>query len=378
MFQRIIFRTVLGCVLVIFCVAAVSTNQPPQLKPILKDPAHANLSDWAQQRKEIINQWLAALGTPDRYDYTPEQKMAEEFETPDFKGIIYLQRTGPESSQKVLLMIPLNLKKPAPGVIIPFYHPDGMCGYDLANKTRTTAEKNVTYFGLHLVKQGYVVASCEAYPFNLIPLPAECKNRDDFKVWRFAADYLNKRYPSWTGVGKLTYDTRKAIDLLVSSGLVDTNKLAIMGHSLGGKMAFYTGCLDERINVIVGNDFGIGWDFTNWSDPWYFGEKLKKMRADGLEHHQLLACKAPAPFLLIAGQTDHDGSRAYLNEARKVYDLYNAGNNIEFINHKSGHRPSWDALRRTYVWMAEKLGIPQPDLKFLDELEQQESQAKKK
>lgn len=79
------------------------------------------------------------------------------------------------------------MKKPAPGVIIPFYYPDGMCGYDLVSKTRKTAERNATYFGLHLVKQGYVVASCEAYPFNLIPLPVECKDRDDFKLWRLAA-----------------------------------------------------------------------------------------------------------------------------------------------------------------------------------------------
>lgn len=79
------------------------------------------------------------------------------------------------------------MKKPAPGVIIPFYYPDGMCGCDLVSKTRKTAERNATYFGLHLVKQGYVVASCEAYPFNLIPLPVECKDRDDFKLWRLAA-----------------------------------------------------------------------------------------------------------------------------------------------------------------------------------------------
>ena len=370
-------KIILNCVLANFCLAAVSAPQQP-LKPVLKDPSHASVSDWSRQRKEIINQWMAALGTPGRYDYEAEQKIIEEFETPDFKGIIYLQRTGLECSQKVLLMVPLNLKKQAPGVVVPFYYPDGMCGYDLESKTRKTAEKNSTYFGLHLVKQGYVVASCEAYPFNLIPLPAECKDRDDFKLWRFAAEYLKKRYPSWTGMGKLTYDTRKAIDLISSSGLVDTNKLAIMGHSLGGKMSFYAGCLDDRIKVIIGNDFGIGWDFTNWSASWYFGEKLKKMRDDGLEHHQLLACKAPAPFLLIGGEYDHDGSWAYLNEARKVYDLYNAGNNVDFINHKSGHRPSWDALRRAYLWLAEKLEIPRPDLEFLNELEQQQLQAKKK
>ena len=81
----------------------------------------------------------------------------------------------------------------------------------------------------------------------------------------------------------------------------------------------------------------------------------------------------------LEGKTDTaDAIRwAYLNEARKVYDLYNARNNIDFINHKSGHRPTWDALRRAYLWMAEKLGIPQPDLEFLNELKQQQLQLNK-
>ena len=65
-------------------------------------------------------------------------------------------------------------------------------------------------------------------------------------------------------------DTTLLIDAVAFDFRVDNTCIGIMGHSLGGKMAFYTGCLDERVRVIVASDFGIGWEQTNWSDIWYW------------------------------------------------------------------------------------------------------------
>ena len=54
-------------------------------------------------------------------------------------------------------------------------------------------------------------------------------------------------------------------------------------------MAFYAGCLDHRIKVIVASDFGIGWDQTNWNEAWYWGDRLKDVRARGMDHSDLLS-----------------------------------------------------------------------------------------
>ena len=114
-----------------------------------------------------------------------------------------------------------------------------------------------------------------------------------------------------------------------------------MQASLGGKISFYTGCLDTRIKAIVSSDFGIGWGQTNWSDTWYWGHRLPFLRASNMEHSQLLAIAAPKPFLLIAGLYDNDGANAFFAAAKSYYG--DAFDNLQLINHATGHRPPMDA-----------------------------------
>jgi len=117
---------------------------------------------------------------------------------------------------------------------------------------------------------------------------------------------------------------------------VDASRIGIAGHSLGGKMAFYTGCLDERVKVILASDFGFGWDQTNWDDPWYWGEKLNELRAQGFEHASLLAAAAPKPFCLLAGEYDNEDSRQMILAA----PYYKEHPERAFVlNHATGHRP---------------------------------------
>ncbi len=293
----------------------------------------------------------------------------EVFFTPEFKGVLLRQRTDAETWQRILIMTPLRLKGPTAGVLVPFYDPDRVCGYDLKTKTKLPPARNSAAFGLHLVQQGYVVAAVEAYPFNVLTPAEQAASKGGMGVWRDAAAKLAKQHPQWTGMGKLVYDTRLACKVLGEAENVDPARLAIMGHSLGGKMAFYAGCLDPRFKAIVASDFGIAWDATNWADPWYFGAKLKPMRAEGFSHEQLLACAAPRSFFLIAGQFDSPAvSWPYLAEARKVHLLYGKDDSVEMFDHHTGHQPSWDALKSAYLWLARKMDMPRPDFAYLDGL----------
>ena len=99
-----------------------------------------------------------------------------------------------------------------------------------------------------LVKRGYIASTAQAY--HLTYVPENKSDLMDFTRWRVAGEALNKAHPEWSGVGKLIHDTKLMIDLLYSDPRVDGDKIGIMGHSLGGKMAYYTGCLDDRIKVI--------------------------------------------------------------------------------------------------------------------------------
>jgi len=338
------------------------------------------LAEWKGKREGLITRWEQALGMPTQSSRLEvnQVEFLEVFFTPEFKGTVLRQRTGPESWQRILLMQPLKLKGRTAGVVVPFYDPDRMCGYDLKTKAKLGSERNAAFFGLHLVQQGYVVAAVEAYPFNLLTPAEQAASKGGMDVWRDAAVKLTKHHPQWTGMGKLTHDTRLAAEVLRGSTSVDPTRIAVMGHSLGGKMAFYAGCLDPRFKAVVASDFGIAWDSTNWGDAWYFGSKLRMMRAEGLSHEQLLACAAPTSFFLIAGQYDSQAaSGPILDEARKVHALFGQQDSIEMFDHHTGHQPSWDSLKSAYLWLARKMDMPRPDFTYLDGLAREQAKGSK-
>jgi hypothetical protein len=196
----------------------------------------------------------------------------------------------------------------------------------------------------HLVRRGYAVASADAYHLTYIDSK---KERGDFSRWQDAADALHRDHPAYSGIGKLVDDTRLLLDLLTADPRVDSGRIGIAGHSLGGKMAFYTGCLDGRVRAVLASDFGIGWHQTNWQSDWYWGEDAARLEAAGFDHAELLTL-SQVPFCLSAGQYDTEESRDIVRRA----DGYGEGSPLfTFIHHATGHRPPAWALEEGYAFL---------------------------
>lgn len=324
------------------------------LTPLFPRETPFTSADWQRLRPQLYRQWRDLLGRPSFDAFDRQVEPVGQVEFPEFSGLLVRQPTGPDTRQLVLVMEPKEVKlSPRPGAVVPFYHPDDMAGYDLTTGARLDAAPTIQ-FGLHLVRQGYVVCCPEAFPYNTVPEPQE---NAGFAWWQAAAEKVLQDNPHWTGMGKLVHDTSCAVDLLLSQADIDRNRILLIGHSLGGKMVFYTGCLDSRIRAIIASDFGIGWSFTNWDAPWYLG---KRIHATGfaLAHHQLLALHAPWPFLLLAGEYDRRESRQYLQAAQVAYRLYGRETAVGMIDHARGHRPPQEAMTLAYRWLAEQFALP--------------------
>ncbi len=282
---------------------------------------------------ELKEKWLNALGTPSCDIPNEPIKFIKKYACEDFDVELYEQKNGPQTIQRVMLAIPKALSAPCPAVVIPYYYPEGMLGFN----PETNEKCGKVFMMRDLTKRGYITACADAYHLTYIP---NIHGKTGLDVWQEAGEELLKDNPNWTGMGKLVSDTKLLIDAVDADQRVDSSRIGIAGHSLGGKMAFYTGCLDERIKVIVASDFGIGWKQTNWQDIWYWHDKVEEFIQNGTDHSELLSI-ANKPFCLIAGQYDDDTSYAIMQKALGKAEL-------KFINHATGHFPPEGALEQAY------------------------------
>ena len=298
----------------------------------------------------VAGLWSALLDPPAGYAAFPRsvEKVAKHV-CKDFDVEVYRQANGPHTSQRVMVAVPHGIKNKVPCVIVPFYFPEAMLGFNPANGslesdlapegTNLTFYAGISYMS-DLARRGYVTVSADAYHLTY------CGQGN--ASWRRAGEALNADWPQWTGVGKLTFDTRLLVDFAVADSRVDASRIGMIGHSLGGKMAFCAGMTDGRVKVVVASDFGLGWTQTNWDDCWYFGDKLAKMRAQGLSNVDLLSGSGGKPFCLIAGKYD-DADSGNLMKAAAGYD--GVGERLLILRHGTGHRPPAEVTARGYQFL---------------------------
>ena len=294
--------------------------------------------------QSLHDRWARYLSPPAGYAFERKVRLVKKYSFPECDCELYEQANGPGTTQRVLVAFPKELKGKAPGIVAPFYFPEAMLGFELETRQPLENYKGITYLA-DLARRGFVCASADSYHLTYIP---STRARNDFKRWREAAEALKRDWPEWTGIGKLTADTRLVVDLLCADSRVDADRIGIIGHSLGGKMALYAGCLDPRIKAIVTSDFGLRWDQSNWNDAWYWGDKLAEVRASGMEQAQLLTISGGKPFFLAAGKYDDITSFEAMARA-EGYD--GRPERLCGVNHATGHRPPRYATEAAYAFL---------------------------
>ncbi len=329
-------------------------GDPQAIESVFPDDARPTRGEWQQVlRPKLLQRWREVVGAPSFGEFDRSPEVMDQFDAPWAHGTVMLQPTGPGQRQKVVLLEPTGTQDaPLPAAVIPYYHPDLMAGFDLQAR-EPIDERPLVQFGRHLAERGFVVACTEAFPYNTVPEP---DSDEGFAWWRAAAEKLLADNPDWTGIGKLTWDTSRAVDLLVDRADVDDRRVLTIGHSLGGKMAFYAAAFDERITACIGSDFGIAWEFTNWEAPWYFGEQVEREDFT-LNGHHALALIAPRSFLLIGGHYDRPASWQYIQEAQRVYALYDREEAAGCFLHMTGHQPTAESIEAAYAWLREQFGL---------------------
>ena len=293
-------------------------------------------------------EWEKRLRMPEDYLFAEELSLLKKYEFPRCNAELYLQKNGPATFQKVLKVFPKDLPEKAPAVVVPFYFPEAMLGFELETEEKLPSYGGITIMS-DLAERGIITISAEAYHLTFLDLALP---RNDFQRWKLAGTALKKAYPAWSGVGKLMADTRLLVDALEKDPRVDPEKIGIAGHSLGGKMAFYLGCFEPRIKVILTSDFGFCFEQSNYEAVWYWGDELEKMKKLQMAHWQLLEYSGNKPFALLAGQYDDARSLEMILHAKAYHE---EPEKLCFIHHAAGHRPPGSALEKGYGFLLQHL-----------------------
>jgi dienelactone hydrolase len=181
------------------------------------------------------------------------------------------------------------------------------------------------------------------------------------------------RYPHWSKLGKMVADVKGAVEALKNLDFIDSTKIFVVGYSLGATVGLYAAALDERIAGVVSI---AGFSPMRLNTPEKGTEGIKAFsHMHGLlprlgffvgnedripyDFHEILACIAPRPLMVIAPVMDKDEILQdvgnCVEQARKIYSLYGSPDNIQIFSPDDYNRFSNVMREKTYKWLQERL-----------------------
>src|SRR5438876_2791335 len=148
---------------------------------------------------------------------------------------------------------------------------------------------------------------------------AGADSRDDTEAWK-------EIWPEhdWTKLTRRAWAASRCIDYLHSLPVVDTNRIALTGHSRNGKTSLIAAAVDLRVSAVISSSSGAGgacsWrlfsenqfgegielitrNFPDWFHPRlrFFAGRENKLPVDQPE---LIDCIAPRPCLISTALND--------------------------------------------------------------------------
>ncbi len=325
--------------------------------------------EWMKKREVLRQRFLELIGD----NAKPPSRPPLEWEIHDSAVVdnIYIRKlisynVEPDQRAWAYLAIPLHLDKPAPAIVA--LHGTAVEGKDVTAGFSDRDPNHTQQAHLdHLARRGFIVIAPDHFNMGQ-RLPPE---------GTYHTDILYDRHPDWSAPGKIVYDASIAIDLLVTLPMVDTTRIATLGHSLGGQSAIYLAAYDPRIRVAASSDgsftFRYNTSYMEWARPRgeysYFmnlRSTLEAGRLPPIDIHEIIALIAPRPFLDIIALNDQYGGSRPGHQQRVMMDLRLADlwqllgspENFSFYVRGETHQFGYNSRELVYAWIDRYLQTP--------------------
>lgn len=326
----------------------------------------SDTSTWVSVRRpEILEMFEKQVyGRVPEFEYDMEFEVrSTETEALDGRATrkqvsILFDRGDPDLSINLLIYLPNHIEGPAPAVMgLNFYgnqsvHPDD--GIRISDKwmrpnkeigireNRATSDTRGVYAERWQIKtvlqRGYGIIT--AYAGDIEP--------DEYsRIYQGVCSLAYERgerpaRDEWGTIAAWAWGLQRMMDYVHTDGDIDSERIALIGHSRLGKTSLWSGALDKRFSVVISNNSGCGGaalssrrfgetiGVINTNFPHWFCRNFNRFnnREDKLplDQHMLLSLIAPRPLYVASAEDDSwaDPKGEFLSAraASPVYELF--------------------------------------------------------
>lgn len=298
--------------------SAESTVPPYDLPELLRSNDGRRVSSpsqWSARRAEILELFRAhvygrAPGRPEKLEFTVAHRDSKALEgTATLKQVTI--RCGHEGRQHefgLILFLP-NQRRPAPVFLL------------LNNRgpenTDPTREKKSGFWPVEeVVGRGYGIAAIQV---NEVARD----KKDEFRtgvIRLMEGDVAQRPNDAWKTISAWAWGASRALDYLLTDGDMDPARVAVVGHSRGGKTSLWAAAQDDRFAMAVSNDSGctgaalsrrrVGETVAriNTAFPHWFCDRYREYNdreaALPVDQHMLIGAIAPRPVYVASAEED--------------------------------------------------------------------------
>lgn len=304
----------------------------------------ASLEDWNKRRQQIIAGAEAAMGRLPVRETLPafDIQVSEDVDIAGMRRLTMTIAVDDADRLPLDLYLPKSVadRVDAHGIFdvdsatklaaVVALHPTGAAGKRIV---AGEAGRPGRQYALELAQRGYVVVAPDYPSFG------------QYADYDFAGD----QYVSGTMKGIVNH--RRCVDLLSQMKFVDSDRIGVIGHSLGGHNAVFLGVFDRRVKVVVSS---CGWcpfhdyyggDIKGWTSDRYMPRLRDTYQLDPdkvpFDFYELIGALAPRTFVSVSPLHDTNfdivGVRKAIPAAEFVYSLWGVPDELILLTPDCGH-----------------------------------------
>ncbi len=296
--------------------------------------------EWQSRRKELLEIFRSQMygyrpEEPDRIYFHAVEKDNEAIEgNASMKRISIVSRYEDRTHQfELILFLPNQIKNKVPVFLL--------MNNRSPENTDPTRENISEFWPVEMVIQrGYGIAAIQND--ELAPDDADDFHKGVIQLFEGASSEEKRAPDAWGAVAAWGWGASRVMDYFEVNPRIDETRIALLGHSRGGKASLWAGAEDERFSIVISNQSGAGGaalssrgfgetiEAVNRFEHW-FNDNFKAFngRDDEIPFDQHMLISLIAPRAVYIGSADEDlwadpkGEFLSLVHASDVYSLWN-------------------------------------------------------